>query len=190
MPGPTHESASCSCGQVVFDITGRKEGETLSCPWCSKKYRYLGSNTIAPFEEAEEKEAGGTSEGGGLAERMKAHSAMRKRQQAAAQASEAGPSDDKPRSRAKGRKAEVPGGALRMIAFIVVCNAIALVLLQVFFARQINGSRATPWGWTIPRYKVPWPELVTLAIGHLCSFVAWACSVYLLHRGQKRKAVE
>ena len=199
MPGSTSESPSCACGQVVFDVAGRKAGEMLSCPWCSKKYRYLGGNTIVPAAEAEEKEEGqdkGVAEaeapetGAAPGERMKAHAARRKQQQAEGQELKPGQGSDSPKVKAGGRRPEIPGGALRMVAFIVVCNGIALLLLQAFFPPRRDGTRMTPWGWTLPRYKVPWPELVTLAIGHLCSFVAWAGSLYLLHRNQKRKAVE
>jgi len=205
MSGSTDESPSCSCGQVVFDVAGRKAGEILSCPWCERQYRYLGSSMIAPFEEAEEETgaaqskdmaeaedpAGEQAEAGmSLAERMKAHSAKRKRQQAAVQASKAGPSNDTPKTRAKGRRPGVPGGLLRMIAFIVVSNAIAFVLLQVYFTPHRDGSRTMPWGGTIPRHSVPWPELVALLAGHLCGFVAWACYVYRLHSGQRARAAE
>src|SRR5687767_13855203 len=45
------QPAACSCGQVLFDTGGRKEGDVLTCPWCEKKYRYLGDEKIAPLEE-------------------------------------------------------------------------------------------------------------------------------------------
>jgi hypothetical protein len=195
MSGSTHESASCSCGQVVFDVTGRNIGEILSCPWCRKEYRYLGSNTIAPFagEEEEGQSKGGAhagaleagEAGGGLGERMKAHLARRKQEPAAGQDLKGGKGGEGPKGRAKVRRREVPGGALRMVAFIVISNAIALILLQVFFARRGDGSRTTPWGGIIPRHRIPWPELAALLSGHLCGFVAWACYVYQWQRSRK-----
>ena len=40
------DSLSCECGQVLFDVGNRKPGETLTCPWCSKEYRYLGGTKV------------------------------------------------------------------------------------------------------------------------------------------------
>ena len=40
------DSLSCECGQVLFDVGNRKAGETLTCPWCSKEYRYLGGTKV------------------------------------------------------------------------------------------------------------------------------------------------
>jgi len=40
------DSLSCECGQVLFDVANRKPGETLTCPWCSKEYRYLGGTKV------------------------------------------------------------------------------------------------------------------------------------------------
>ncbi len=32
------KTATCKCGQVVFDLAHKKTGHALSCPWCSKHY--------------------------------------------------------------------------------------------------------------------------------------------------------
>ncbi|MGD0091037.1 MAG: hypothetical protein ABSE73_14055 [Planctomycetota bacterium] len=250
MSAAPHESASCSCGQVVFDTSGRKVGALLACPWCQKEYRYLGSGVIAPYEsskdnaeehkgqterkeekleaaplpqgerpdnlkaaapEEKKQEEPGEAEraaaliswhesqqpespprekagDGGVADRMKSHAARRKRQQAAITAAKGGNGGDKPKTRTKARRAEIPGGPLRMVAFIVVSNAIALLLLHILFPEHRDGTRETPWGGIIPRFSVPWPLLVTLLIGHLCGFAAWAWDVYRLLRNQQGKA--
>ncbi|MBI3830335.1 MAG: hypothetical protein HY291_12515 [Planctomycetes bacterium] len=39
-------SASCTCGQVVFDITSKQPGHVLTCPWCQKKYMVVNGNRI------------------------------------------------------------------------------------------------------------------------------------------------
>ena len=46
--GKSAESLSCECGQVLFDVAGREPGETLTCPWCNKEYRYLGGKRVEP----------------------------------------------------------------------------------------------------------------------------------------------
>ena len=202
MSSQRQESASCSCGQVIFDTSGRKAGEFLTCPWCQREYRHLGGGIIAPFAGAKEKEeqdnrnerqrqegpAGEKVADDALSERMKAHTAMRKRQQALIETAKGGDGSDKPRDKGKARRSEIPGGALRMIAFIVVCNATALLLLHFLFRPHRDGTRETPWGGIIPRFSVPWPELVTLLIGHLCAFIAWACYVYSVHRAHGRQS--
>jgi hypothetical protein len=43
------KAAECECGQVMFDVVERKAGDTLSCPWCERRYRYLGDNQIEPL---------------------------------------------------------------------------------------------------------------------------------------------
>jgi hypothetical protein len=45
------ESLSCECGQVLFDVAGREPGETLTCPWCNKEYRYLGGRRVEPVSK-------------------------------------------------------------------------------------------------------------------------------------------
>lgn len=54
------DSLSCECGQVLFDVANRKPGETLTCPWCSKEYRYLGGAKVervnAPKSKTPDKE--------------------------------------------------------------------------------------------------------------------------------------
>ncbi|MCY3023610.1 MAG: hypothetical protein NTW87_31915 [Planctomycetota bacterium] len=271
MPSSPHESAACTCGQVVFDVSGRKVGAILSCPWCKKEYRYLGGEVIRVLEpgekeaEAEERrkerearrekasakeqepakekepeqktketheakqeedeaeddkepeleteedevddpgmarvglavvagseevfrhevpdKAGAASD---VSSRMKKHAAKRKRKRPAAEAPTEGRAS--PSGSPQGKTNEIPGGAFRMIAFIVLFNAAFLIVLNVVFRLQPDGRRTTPWGWMIPAWKVPWPELITLFLGHLCAFVAWAWNVYGLQKRLKAQA--
>lgn len=219
MPGPAHESAACSCGQVVFDVSARRVGQVLTCPHCSRRYRYLGSEAIAPLEpgEEEDQENGadaeaedgreteqrqeriketvrleavsekderprerGTGEPDRLSDRMKAHSAKRKRQQAAVEAGKSERIGEAPRGTTKrAQPREIPGSTRRMIAYIIICNGTALVLLHLLFPPYPDGRRGTPWDdVVIPRFSVPWPELVTLLIGHVVAFVLWARYIY------------
>jgi len=50
MTAHTH-SASCSCGQVVFDLSKKKPGQVLVCPWCSKKYLLHEGDRISALEQ-------------------------------------------------------------------------------------------------------------------------------------------
>jgi hypothetical protein len=43
------QPAACACGQVLFETAERKAGDELSCPWCERKYRYLGDDKIEPW---------------------------------------------------------------------------------------------------------------------------------------------
>jgi hypothetical protein len=43
------QAAACACGQVLFETAERKAGDELSCPWCERKYRYLGEDRIEPW---------------------------------------------------------------------------------------------------------------------------------------------
>lgn len=40
---------SCSCGQVIFDLSGRTLGEELTCSWCGNRYRFSGGESIEPL---------------------------------------------------------------------------------------------------------------------------------------------
>jgi len=37
MPAAHRLTATCSCGQVVFDLSGRQPGAVLVCPWCQRR---------------------------------------------------------------------------------------------------------------------------------------------------------
>lgn len=50
MTAHTH-SASCSCGQVVFDLSKKKPGQVLVCPWCGKKYLLHEGDRIEALEQ-------------------------------------------------------------------------------------------------------------------------------------------
>ncbi|HLX61054.1 MAG TPA: hypothetical protein VKX17_07205 [Planctomycetota bacterium] len=51
----SNNSGACECGQVVFDLAGRKSGDILSCSWCGRKFRFLGADRIAPLTPEEAK---------------------------------------------------------------------------------------------------------------------------------------
>ena len=55
MGAPPPKSGACECGQVVFDLTARRSGEVLNCSWCSRAYRYMGGERIAPLSSEEAK---------------------------------------------------------------------------------------------------------------------------------------
>lgn len=49
MSAHTH-SASCTCGQVVFDLSKKKAGHILICPWCRKKYKLIDHDRIEEWK--------------------------------------------------------------------------------------------------------------------------------------------
>lgn len=203
MAGTTRESANCTCGLVVFDVTNRMIGEALTCPWCGKKYRYAGNSTLTPFEEAtasvlpplmvfiEDKKEEGKFGAGPPVERIQPYSTSLKPQPEASPAATGAEGGDKPKKKAKRKPwPEIPGGPLCMVCFIVAFNGVILFLLYYFFPRQQDGSRLTPWGGIIPRCRVPWPELLAILAGHFCAFVAWAWHIYRLQLHLKTAAAE
>ena len=46
------QPAACACGQVLFDIGGKKPGDGLICPWCERKYRYAGDGKVELLDGA------------------------------------------------------------------------------------------------------------------------------------------
>ena len=41
---------ACTCGQVVFDLSGKKIGAVLRCPWCEKRYELQEDGTLTPVD--------------------------------------------------------------------------------------------------------------------------------------------
>jgi len=278
MPGSPHESAPCACGQVVFDLSGHKVGKVLTCPWCRKKHRFVGSSTIVPLTEAEAAEAEREEEqekrekeeaakaaeagkrkkeeehaeaqeekeeaeetedeeaeeaekeeaekpeedeapldqgavmqavtvkeeryrftapdedkpaGSDVTSRLKSHASRRKRQQAKILAAKGGGKAPEGSRSSRVKPQGIHGSPLRMVAYIVICNAIALILLHFLFPAQRDGRRLTPWeGVVIPRFSVPWPELAALLVGHLVAFALWAHYLFGLHKRMQAQAAE
>ncbi len=44
------QPAACACGQVLFDVGDKKPNDVLTCPWCDRKYRYLGNGKVEPAD--------------------------------------------------------------------------------------------------------------------------------------------
>ena len=44
------QPAACACGQVLFDVGDKKPNDVLTCPWCDRKYRYLGNGKVEPVD--------------------------------------------------------------------------------------------------------------------------------------------
>jgi hypothetical protein len=190
------KTVSCKCGQVLFD-ENCEPAETLTCPGCKQKYRYLGGDKVEPIGSKKAKPDSGAIEVMSVevfkidipekvdekdfAGRLKAHSAKRAKPKPLLTEEELAAKKEKA---AKGKPKEIPGGIVPMIGFIVAFNAIALTILAFVFPLNPDGSgsRDTPFGVTIPKMSVPWPTLVTLLLGHLFGFGAWIGYVYRLHK--------
>jgi hypothetical protein len=227
MAAKNTESSACKCGQVTFDLSGRKIGDVLTCPWCKKSYHYAGENHIVSAPDIVPDEMDGDEpkhstrkldpldeDGEGVAtetaevevirattsdksaadprrDTIRSHVEKRKQQKkaiVAAKEGEGGTGTSKVRRGA--RPKELPGGVKLMVTYIVLFNAATMIALWLAFPLQSNGTRLTPWGWVIPAYRVPFPELASLVLGHLLGFLFWAHHVYKLHKQQKAKAAE
>ena len=197
------QPAACSCGQVLFDTGGRKEGDVLTCPWCEKKYRYLGDEKIAPIEEkaepieevSDELEVVEGSEEVIVAripakpntvtkkpkKRDKPDRPLTGTKPLSPVGDEGAPRA--PSVRTKQPK-EIPGGVGVMIVFIIAFNAIAFIGMSFVIVTQPDKSRLAIWGQSYSS-KAIWPELAALLIGHIVGFIAWSCYVYTLH-GKKQ----
>jgi hypothetical protein len=157
----------CLCGQVIFDLSGRKPGETLSCPWCHKTYSYSEAGALEPLARpgapgTEKREISAPPTAKPAAEVLQ-------------------PGGEK-KSKRSGRRydiTEVPGGIMRMIIFIVVFNAAAFIALAYVLPKQPDGLRHNPWGAPIPKTAL-WPEMAALLLGHVVGFIAWSFNVYRL----------
>ncbi len=173
------ETISCSCGQVIFNTDGRKTGEKIVCPWCNKRYRYLGGTVIHPIGDDEPdsqativvRETQPRADEPAPRKIASPRKAVRSTREPIA-------NGDAPRKPA--RKEEVPGGVLLMIVFMAVFNGLAFGTLAFAFPEISHGVRQTPWGDPI-HIASPWPELLAMISGQLLGFVGWAICVHRLY---------
>jgi hypothetical protein len=196
------QPAACSCGQVLFETSGRKSGDVLTCPWCQKKYRYLGDNKIESFEEEIAEVSGELEVVEGSEEVLIAHipaaldmvekkSRRQKRPQSVSTRSNSSQrktldensAPKTPSARAKKPK-DIPGGTFLMVCFVAVFNGLAFITSSYIFVTQTDGARLAPWGQVIHK-KAIWPEIAALVLGHVVGFIAWTCYIYFFL--EKRK---
>jgi len=188
--------AACACGQVVLDLAGRKVGQTLACPYCSRKYRYAGEDRVEPLAEGDatagaEKEQGTAA--GAADEIAKSPAPDKAGAEAKPEAELIASAPGKPfqpvarpsaARRSKASRIRAPGGLWLVIAFIVVFNSAALIAKSFLFPDTPDGFRMTPWGSKILRQTV-WPEMLAVLVGHAVGFVFWLALVYgILKRRQ------
>jgi len=187
------QTATCACGQVLFDVADRKTGDIIKCPWCSEEYRFLGGQKIEPLggkplivmEGTEEvfkfdAEKSPTS-------KVKALS-TRGRKQATARLSPLDKPVENPKKKHKGIS-EPPGGVIPMVGFMSGGFVIAALVLGFVFPENHDKIRSAPWGGPLG-LKSPWPDLIAFTLGQIFAFAAWACFLYYLHLKQKALAEE
>jgi hypothetical protein len=199
------QPAACTCGQVLFDVGDKKPNDVLTCPWCDRKYSYLGNGKVEAFDpNIKPAEAPGkpepTRKSGRHPEQSdktsddkkpdekkaeqphaKKHDGEKKPLAATARHAPTGESG-RPSVRKRAHKGDIPGGVGVMVGFIVVFNASAFLLLMVVLPKAVDGTRTTPWHSVIPKSAI-WPEIAALLVGHLVGFLAW--STYLYYRQQR-----
>jgi hypothetical protein len=200
------QAAACECGQVLFDIVERKAGDTLTCPWCNREYRYLGDGKVEPAKPASgdtikkpqskelakekdkpEPEKPEKSEKPEKKEREKEKEPAEARRSAENYGTRKQEDTVQPRDplapkgsrRIKARKDDVPGGFPIMIGFIIGFNGAAFIGLAVI--------RMTEWEKFVPR-SATWPLIAALVLGHIVGFVAWSAFVYYKLESNKEGA--
>ena len=152
---------TCSCGQVVFDLTDRKTGEILRCSWCGQKFRFLGGDQMSPLTSEDAKPS-------------------------VAPVQSTAPA----RPRVLPKKADgPPGGVMPMIGFIIAFNVLAFIAFWILLPTESDGVKHAIWDhdFTVST-KALWPDLTALGLGHLLGFTGWAMYVYRLHKRQKTDA--
>jgi hypothetical protein len=123
--------------------------------------------------------------------RLKNHASRRKEQQKRIAAAKSGKNPDAPKTTSsRPAPKEIPGATKRMIIFILICNGFALVLLSVWFPVDHYGIRHWPSGDPMPRFSIPWPELLTLLAGHLVAFALWAHFIFQQQKRMNSEAAE
>ena len=173
MPVTTPNSGACFCGQVVFDLADRMNGDILRCSCCGRKFRFLGGEQIELLTAEDSK-----------------RTVPRPQPQAQTQPAQSAQSAQSARlreSRETQKKAEgPPGGLLPMVAFIVAFNALAFITFGILLSKEDDGLRHAIWDhdFTVSAQAL-WPDLTALALGHLFGFAGWAAYVYRLHKRQK-----
>ena len=192
---------SCGCGQVLFETDRYKAGETINCPWCERKYRYLGDDKIESLDARPSDNSVNSANSANLAQEATASKGRVRvpqrntgnretRREASVSARSAenveGRSSGKSARAAsvsmRGKREGIPGGLTMTIVFIVGFNALAFIALYFFLPRQPDGIRLPMWGGEPIPKGVIWPELAALVVGHVVGFIVWACYAYILDR--------
>jgi hypothetical protein len=152
MSAPYPKSGACECGQVVFDLTGRKTGEILNCNWCGRKFRYMGNERLTALtpEEARLAEAG-----------VKQGRAARSGQK------RTGPPGG-----------IWPMIGFIVVSNALAFGAFALLLPKGDDGLRHTIWESD---FTVPG-RALWPDLCALAAGHVFGFCCWAVFVFWLHK--------
>lgn len=186
----------CKCGDPL--PSSPKVGEVLICPHCNRRYRGLGEGRVEAVSDVKTSvdedgaEVMRFDDKGSTVKvnlREKRRQAEKRRSVAQARASGqtipdpvARPSADRPKPVRK--KHEIPGGVMPMLIFIIAFNAACFIALALLFPNK-DGFIQTPWGSKFAKPSIPWPEMLTLLMGHLLGFCGWALYVHRLHVKQK-----
>jgi len=193
------ETATCACGQVLFDVADRKAGDTIKCPWCSKEYRFLGGTRIEPLTnsnkpmivmEGSEEVFKFDAPEKSPTQKVKALSTRGRRQVSVRQSAPAtGENNSESTAKKKKPMPEAPGGVLPMVGFMGGGFLVAALILAFLFPENSEKVRMAPWGGELG-LPSPWPDLIAFTLGQILAFVAWAFYVYRLHLKQKAAALE
>lgn len=204
--------ALCKCGE---ELPPGKKGEVLHCIHCERNYRALGNGRVelavdknlvstqegdaevfrfdvpseAELKGSKSKSAPDSFDDKGstikINLREKRRMAEKRRSAVTARASGQTIPDSSTRPKAmRPRQGEIPGGIMPMIVFIIIFNALAFVGLALLFPTK-EGMTYTPWGSSFAKPRIPWLEMLTLVLGHVMGFGAWAVYVHGLHKKQK-----
>jgi hypothetical protein len=155
MSATTPTSAPCPCGQVVFDLSGRKRGALLNCSWCGKNFRYVGGEQIVAISADEAKRLSAPGQA------MKVRPRPKK-------------ADGPPGGILPMIGCIVVFNALAFVAFSVLLPKGDDELRHAIWDPEfIVSARAL------------WPDLCALGLGHIMGFSAWALYVYRIHRRER-----
>jgi hypothetical protein len=207
------DSLSCECGQVLFDVANRDVGETLTCPWCGREYRYMGGTKVeriktkskdkaAPPKESARKAAAPKESNSKIVlegdnavltnftkdETVKMKSFSRRK--SSVRGENETEDGDAPAPKKKGPSfGDAPGGVFPMLGFMAGSTIMAFAVLGALFPENHQHKRSTPWGDPLTM-KSPWPELIAMIGGQVLGFFGWGLYVYRLHKRTKAAAAE
>lgn len=186
----------CKCGEQLPGAP--RQGEVLVCPHCRRRYRGAGGGRAEYVSEVKTSvdEDGAEvmrfdDKGSTIKVNLREKRRQAEKRRSVAQARASGqaipdpaprPSADRPKTVRK--KHEIPGGVMPMLIFIIAFNAACFIALLVLFPSK-NGFIQTPWGSKFAKPSVPWPEMLTLLLGHVLGFCGWAVYVHRLHVKQR-----
>lgn len=186
----------CKCGDPL--PSSPKVGEVLICPHCQRRYRGLGAGRVEAVMDVKSSvdEDGAEimrfdDKGSTIKVNLREKRRQAEKRRSVAQARASGqtipdplerPSADRPKAVRK--KQETPGGVMPMILFIIGFNAASFVALFLLFPTK-DGFTSTPWGTKFAKPSIPWPEMLTLLLGHVLGFCGWAVYVHRLVVKQK-----